>query len=412
MSAPTEFPAREAPMKLAICFTNFGPYHLARLRALARRLQADGGRLIAYETAGTEAKYPWRRDRGDEPFEWVALAPGAVLEELSAASCRRAMERALGADQPDAVAIVGYVRPESLASLRWALRHGRPTVLMSESQASDRPRAWWKEAVKSRRVRRFDAALVGGPRHRDYLVELGMPPERIVLGYDAVDHRAHAERASRLRLGPRPGILPVRPYFLAVSRFVVEKDLPTLVRAYGRYRAAAPAGEAWDLALCGDGPSRARIDAVIGECGVGPFVHRPGFLQEAELAPWFAWAGAFVLPSRSEPWGLVVNEAAACGLPLIVSDAAGCAGTLVPDPPGTTGWRFGPGNVAELAGLLELAASLPAARRDAIGADAAAVAARWGPERFAEGTVEALELARSAWSRRRTRFRATRRVGR
>src|SRR5206468_143388 len=99
----------------------------------------------------------------------------------------------------------------------WARRSGRPAILMSESQAIDHPRVWWKEAIKGRRVRRFSAALVGGPRHRDYLVELGFPSDRIALGYNAVDNAAFARAAEAARQGPegRRG-LPAAPYFLAV----------------------------------------------------------------------------------------------------------------------------------------------------------------------------------------------------
>ncbi len=184
---------------LAVSFTNLGPYHLARLRALAASLRRQGGRLIAYETAGTEIKYGWRTDRHAEPFDWVTLFPDSRLEELPRAACARTMRAALERDRPDAVALCGYVRPECLAALRWANQQKRPALLMSESQEIDHPRVWWKEAIKRRRVRRFQAALVGGPRHRDYLVQLGMPADRITLGYNAVDNAYYAALAAAER---------------------------------------------------------------------------------------------------------------------------------------------------------------------------------------------------------------------
>src|SRR6185437_6174784 len=107
-------------MTLSICFTNFGPYHLARLRALAGRLARRGDRLIAYEVAGTERTYPWARSRRDEPFAWVTLFPDRVLETIEPEACRQAMVDALEQDQPEAVGIVGYARPESIAAARWA----------------------------------------------------------------------------------------------------------------------------------------------------------------------------------------------------------------------------------------------------------------------------------------------------
>ncbi len=379
---------------VSVCYTNFGPYHLARLRALAARLGRSGGRLLAVEVAGQERRYPWSRVSGSETFEWVTLFPGRAMEAIAPADCVRAMRRFLDRERPDALGIVGYSRPESMAALKWALRRDRPSILLSESQEIDHPRVWWKEAVKRRRVARFSSALVGGPRHRDYLVKLGMSPARIALGNNAVDHDAFARRADAARRSPesRAG-LPHRPYFLATNRFVPEKNLIRLVEAFARYRADASGDQTWDLVLCGDGPASGEVDRTIREVGLPGAIHRPGFLQEDAMAPWLAHASAFVHPSLMEPWGLVVNEAAACGLPLLVSDRAGCVETMVPEPSGTTGRRFDPRDEQELSAALAWMSGLPETERAAMGRRAAEVAASWGPERFADGAVEALGLA-------------------
>jgi glycosyltransferase involved in cell wall biosynthesis len=391
-------------LTLAISFNNFGPYHLARLRALAGRLAERGGRLIAYETAGAERLYPWLTSRRDEPFDWVTLFPDQELESLPRAACARAIGRALDRDRPDAVATAGYYRPEVMAALDWACRAGRPAILMSESQAIDHPRVWWKEAIKSRRVRRFSAALVGGPRHRDYLVALGMPRDRIALGYNAVDNEAFARAAHASRRDPegRRG-LPTAPYFLAVNRFVPEKNLPRLIRAFAAYRRTCHDGKAWDLVLCGDGAGASEVEAAVRQSGCADAVHRPGFLQSDQLSRWYAFASAFVHPSLMEPWGLVVNEAAACGLPLLVSDLAGCVETLVPegDPTGAAGARFDPRNGVEITRCLQWLAGLSEPERRALGRRAAEVVADWGPDRFARGTLDALGLAEPAPRSRR-----------
>jgi len=378
----------------AISFTNFGPYHLARLRALAEALGRSGNRLVAYETAGTEGLYPWVTTRDRVPFEWVTLFPDRVLEDLPRGACAQAMRVTLERDRPDAVLACGYARPESMAMLRWAEGFGRPSVLMSESQAVDHPRVWWKEAVKRRRVRRFSSALVGGPSHRDYLVSLGMPVGRVALGYNAVDGHAFASGAAACRRDPggRDG-LPGRPYFLAVSRFAPEKNLTGLIEAYARYRREAAGVVAWDLVLCGDGPAADAVGAAVEAGGFAGSIHRPGFLQAGALARWYAFASAFVHPSLVEPWGLVVNEAAACGLPLVVSDRAGCAGTFVPEGAYSTGRRVDAGDGEALAEALAWVAGLPESERRALGARAADLARAWGPERFAAGAIEALQTA-------------------
>jgi len=388
-------------MTFAVCFTNFGPYHLTRLRALAHRLHKRGDRLVAYEVAGSERRYPWNRSQDDEPFAWITLFPDQVLETLDPAACRRAITVALDRDRPDALGIVGYARPESMAAARWARRQGRPAILMSESRAIDRPRVWWKELIKKRRLRWFDSALVGGPPHRDYLANLGMPPDRVALGYNAVDNDYFAKQAHRWRASTegRSG-LPAAPYFLTVCRFVAEKNLIRLIRAFARLRLQSDSCAAWDLVLGGDGPGSGEVEGAIAMSGCAQAIHRPGFLQADSLPRWYAHAAAFVLPSLSEPWGLVVNEAAASGLPLLVSTHAGCSLTLVPEPDGTTGSRFDPLDLEAIKTKLAWMAALPEESRRAMGQRAAEVVAHWGPDRFAQGAMEALELAHTAPQRR------------
>ena len=149
----------------------------------------------------------------------------------------------------------------------------------------------------------------------------------------------------------------------------------------------------WELVLCGDGPQAGLIDAVIKRSGHAGAIHRPGFLQADAIARWYAHAGGFVLPSLSEPWGLVVNEAASVGLPLLVSNRAGCAATLVPEPVATTGAQFDPLNIEEMCQKLIWLALLPEVERRSMGRRAAEIVGAWGPDRFAQGTLEALDLA-------------------
>jgi glycosyltransferase involved in cell wall biosynthesis len=387
---------------VAVSFTNFGPYHLARLRALAARLAEVDGRVIAYETACAERTYPWQTDRGAEPFAWRTLFSTSVLEDVPRPRCARAMRRALERDQPDAVVVAGYTRPESMAALRWARRSHRPAILMSETQRLDYRRVWWKEAIKRGRVSRFAAAVVGGPRHRAYLAELGLRADRIALGYNAVDNALYASQADRARSDPQGRAdLPSAPYFLAVSRFVPEKNLARLIEAFARYRKSVPDSAAWDLVLCGDGPGADEVRRAVASSGLAHAIHLPGFLQADSLARWYAFASAFVHPSMLEPWGLVVNEAAACGLPLLVSNRAGCAETLVPDPPGTTGWRFDPEDVPQLTESLVQIARLSEAEREQLGQRAARIVAEWGPDRFAQGVIDAVGFALEARRPRR-----------
>ena len=382
--------------RLAIAFTNFGPYHLARLRALARSLADRGGELVAHEVAGDERKYPWTIERGSEPFRWVTLFPDRALESLTAGQCRAAMRAALNRDRPEVVVTCGYSRPESQAALNWAKHRGKPAVLMSESQELDHPRTAWKEWLKRQWVSRYDCALAGGPPHRDYLVKLGIPVDRIALGYNVVDNLDFVRGAGEARADPTTRVrlnIPPRPYFLCVSRFATDKNLMTLIRCHAAHFRQVGPERAWDLVLCGSGTPegeaevRRALEALPNE--IAARIHLPGFVQGRTLQAWYAHASAFVLASTLEPWGLVVNEAAACGLPLLVSNRVGAASVLV--RPDVTGRVFDPYDEMGLTEALVWLTQMEEPFRASLGRNAAALASQWGPERFAQGTLEALD---------------------
>jgi glycosyltransferase involved in cell wall biosynthesis len=177
-------------MVLAIHFSRLGPYHLARLRSACEVLAPLGWRAVALEIAGSDATYEWERESGGgEQWERVTVFPDGVFENIPAGEMRRGIVRELDRVRPDAVAIAGWGTVDARACLDWCKRNDAKAIVMSETRAADGRRVWWKEWVKSRIVRRFDAALCGGESHKRYLVQLGMPEERIACGYNVVDNQ-------------------------------------------------------------------------------------------------------------------------------------------------------------------------------------------------------------------------------
>jgi len=377
-------------MRIAAVFDNFGPYHLARLSAASRQCQ-----LLGIEVARQSAEYAWSLANGGVGFQRKTLLDRGTSATADPKLLAARLDEELAAFQAEAVAVPGWSSQAAFLALRWCLRNRVPAVLMSESQASDKRRRALTECVKRRYVRDFRAALVGGRPQREYLVQLGMPAERICFGYDAVDNRwfeqgADAARAkavetrARLRLPPR--------YFLASSRFIPKKNLPCLLRAFARYRRACAAAP-WDLVLLGDGPLRGEIEALLAGLQLTSAVQLPGFRQYDELPGYYGLAGAFVHASTTEQWGLVVNEAMASGLPVIVSERCGCAMDLV--SPGENGLLFDPTDEASLARHMQAVAG-DEDRRSTMGRLGRARIRDWGPERFARGLAEAAECARRA----------------
>jgi glycosyltransferase involved in cell wall biosynthesis len=304
--------------------------------------------------------------------------------------------------KPDAVAVPGWGYIDALAALQWSLLHRVPVVCMSDSMARDERRRWWKEIVKRRFIRCYSAALVAGTPHADYLVHLGMSADWIFQGYDAVDNEYFAQGAKEVRsqkseVRRRCG-LPEK-YFLVPRRFIWEKNLARLLEAYALYRKKSEARsqksevgktKIWDLVLVGDGPLQSSILNFRSSLGLDACVHMPGFKQYKELPDYYGLASTVILPSVSETWGLVVNEAMASGLPVLVSSRCGCAKDLVQE--GVNGFTFDPFNVEELAELM-LKVSAVNFPLSAFGSQSQRIISNWGPERFAAGLKSAVDKA-------------------
>lgn len=337
-------------MRVVVHWPRFGPLQLNRLRAAHEVLAGAGHEVVGLEVASRDAIYDWREERASTPYERVTLFPGRSYDDLSPRALDRAVRAALDRLSPDVVLIHSYSTPDARAALSWCRRHRRGAICMAESKADDAPRVRWREAVKRALVAQFDAAQAsGGPGSR-YHAALGIPADRIHIGYSVVDNAFFEAEAARHRADPGavahlPGLRDRSPFFFASARFIPRKDLPTLLSAYGLYRQRA--AEPWRLVLLGDGELRRQVERQAARLDG---VTLAGWQQIDTLPAYYGLASAFVHTATIDPWGLVVNEAMASGLPVIVSTGAGCAEDLVRE--GVTGYSFAPGDAPALADRL------------------------------------------------------------
>lgn len=253
-------------------------------------------------------------------------------------------------------------------ALLWARRQQVPAILMSDSQATDFARNPAVEWLKSAIVRNFSGALVAGQAHRDYACDLGVAPDRVRTGYDVVDNTHFARGADDARenaTAQRHALhLPER-YFLASARFVEKKNLPFLIDAFRAFRESHSPADI-DLVITGDGPLRPQLEAQIRNLGLQGAVHLPGFIQYPDTPKYYGLATAFILSSTTDQWGLVVNEAMASGLPVLVSERCGAAANLV--KPGQNGFAFDPNDTDALAALMRRLADAPQPALEQMGA--------------------------------------------
>jgi 1,2-diacylglycerol 3-alpha-glucosyltransferase len=371
--------------RLAVLFINFGPYHIARLKALYETFPAQEWEIIGIEIAHRQLEYPWQRHSETAPIQLVTIFPDRAYESIPIGSQIQAMYNALSQIKPDILAIAGYSEPMMLTALGWAKLNQKHAILLSESKLDDKPRYSWKEYLKKKIIRFYDAALVGGQPHKRYLMNMGMPEAAIAMGYDVVDNDIFDPRSIRLLSPPL-----TTPYFLSVSRFLPKKNISFMLKSYAEYR-SKQGPESWDLVICGDGELQQDIAQEIAHLSLETCVHLPGFLQQQALLPYFAHAHAFIHPSRQEQWGLVVNEAMAAGLPVLVSDQCGCFEDLIID--GITGFGFSSDNLEQLTHLM-LKMSSGFIDLSGVGAQALEHIRSFSPVYFAEGMQQAIDYAR------------------
>jgi glycosyltransferase involved in cell wall biosynthesis len=292
----------------------------------------------------------------------------------------RQLQRLLDACTPTAIVSVGWADPAYQRLLIAAHQRRIPLVIVSDSRERDEPRSWPKELIKRQLLRGYSAALVAGSESLAYLDGLGFPPSAISQPWDVVDNGFF--EAAAQKAGPR------QPRFLCVSRLEAKKNHRLVLQAYGAYQRS---GGFWGLQLVGSGPLGAAIRETITQLPDPSRVQLLPFAQLDPLARAYGEAGAFVLASHSDQWGLVVNEAMAAGLPVLVSRACGCAADLIEH--GVSGWTFDPADPAALTTLMHTAERQTPAWREAMTSAARDRLSTFSPSSFAHGLHQALEWA-------------------
>lgn len=382
-------------MHIVVIFINIGSYHAARLRAAYSACQRKGWDLTAIQVTDDTLQHPWGDLEQEITFPLKTLLPKEYISS-DVQNVTTILNSFLDTLQPNILAIPGWGFPVSRAALSWCKRNHVPAILMSESKWNDERRLWWKEQLKSwLYIRKYDAALVGGELHRDYLIKLGFPRERILLGYDAIDNDYFAQRAEAVRLDPsaaklRQAKIPSRPYFLVVTRLLKRKNVSRMIEAFGDYRKQVGDDKAWDLAICGSGEEETSIRNLILEKELNACVHLPGFITYQAIADWYGLANAFVHPALQEQWGLVVNEACAAGLPVLCSRTVGACDDLVQD--GQNGLLFEPEDTQDITRTMLAIHGLNLDSRIKMGHLSQTIVADYGPEKFADGLLKAINI--------------------
>jgi 1,2-diacylglycerol 3-alpha-glucosyltransferase len=365
-------------------------YHYARLSAYAEHSNVE---CVIIEITNKDDFAPLEYDpAGVSTCRRITVFPNQPLSTLPSGSLRQRLRAMLNLLEPSAVCVNGWALPGSIDCMRWCAETSTPAILMSESNREDARRSKWKESIKGRLLALCASALVGGDSHEQYLRSLGFPPNLIFRGYDAIDNHHFYRGAEAARACPdvarRKCCLPAN-YFLMCSRLEEKKNIEGVLGAFAQYT-QAHGKNSWKLVILGSGSLETKIKDRIRALGIAGEVILAGPKSYRELPTYYGLARAFVHGSTTEQWGLVVNEAMASGLPVLVSDKCGCARQLVVD--GMNGFKYSPYDSSQLTKLM-LHMTSAVDELPKMGETSLAIISRYGLERFATGLDNAVMAA-------------------
>jgi glycosyltransferase involved in cell wall biosynthesis len=307
------------------------------------------------------------------PYDYAALdLGGAELQVATWPWSFSLLDELFERTRPDLVCSIGRNEGVLRALHRARRRHHSVTVMFTDNSWTGSSRQRLAQIVFPL-VRRYsyDAAFVPGARSADYVVRLGFSPATVLTGACTADYvpfeRVAAGSAARW----------TDPSLLFVGRLVPDKGPDVLAEGYRRYRDSVV--RPWPLNVVGHGPFDGGLRG-------SPGVTVNDFTQPVALPSIFAAAGALVLPSRFDPWGVVALEACAAGLPVVISDGCGAAHEMATP---ANGFTVAAGDPASLAQALTTLTGAGADQRKAWGRNSCDIASAYRPERWADSLLSA-----------------------
>ena len=312
---------REKPRVLVLLMEPT-PYIIPR----ARYLKQDSELAVELYFVTANSSQPWGEDASGEELPVLLNASLSPVQRLKKAT-----------------AVLGRVLRKEYSAVHlagWGHWMTRLAILVCRvrrvpfSVESDTPLGagvtGWRRSIKDGLypfwMKWITIAIPGGSRQAEYFRRYGVPDSRIVISHMTVD----TEKIREMKLAGREefrrgnGVPSEMVVFLFVGRLLAQKGIDTLLAAFEKAVAKDPE---IGLVVVGDGPERTKVEETRAK--LPRKLWAVGRQNYSRVISWMRSSDVFVLPSRDENWGLVVNEAMICGLPVVISDVCGCVDDLV-----------------------------------------------------------------------------------
>lgn len=376
--------AIDQEIKTVLITEIMSPYRIPVFNEIARRPKI---KFTVFFLAETEPERFWRVEKEKIKFNYEVLPSFRIsLPDRLPVFLNPSIASSLKKEDPDVVICGGYHHPSSFLALRYARKHRKRFLLWCESHSQSvrlngPPFSWYRNYF----MRSCDGFLVPGEKSLDFIKSFAVNGRGIWVAPNSVDNEFFSSRARPYRLRAdeekRRCGFPSK-IILYVGRLIDSKGVQTLLEAVENIPSALDVG----VILVGEGKDKKKY---LEYCRSHRLknVFFEGFKQQDELPLYYGVADLIVLPSFREEWGLVLNEAAAGGLPLIGTEVSGAAYDLIED--GKTGFLIPPRNSEVLKNkILQLLEN--ARLKESMGLHAKEKADQYSPSRSAEGFLAAI----------------------
>lgn len=371
-------------MNIAILHTDFRIYWPFRLRSLQNYLKEKGINLFIVEIAGKGSPYSFEKSKANNVDNWNILFPDKKIEELDSKTIKHSLLQILDELKPEVVIAGAIAFFSGAIATIWSVKNNKKLIIFDDAKLENVNRNFIIDWIKKNIYKNVNAVFCPAPEWDETFRYFGFEKEQIFYGVNVVDNDFWSEKDSDIFEIELP-----EKFFLSVGRMIPRKNFINLLAAYKEYKSKVD--DPLSLIIVGDGPERNNIKKFLENSTLTNWVHLFPFQSQERLRKFYQKAKFFVLASKNEPWGLVVNEAMAAGLPVLVSNEVGCAKTLVAE--GENGFNFSPEKSVELANILIKLHSISDDQLKEMGKHSQKIIANWSIERFNSGLYEAIQFA-------------------
>lgn len=357
-------------------FGNYALYFIPRLIALSDFLKVIGHKLIILQESQKNKLYDQLPKVDDSQ-----LCIYKLWDAPENFSYKKKVYYMLDKLNPD-VLITGFISfPYGALGLKWAKSRGKSIIEYDDQRYNTFPRNKIITWIKSRIIRNVDAFICPAPAWDETLLKYGFKQSEIFYGLDTSDNKFWSKKVQNTDFDFLP-----KSYFMTVGRQGSMKNLRFFLEAYKKY---LNQGGKIPLVMVGNGPEHNKLVEIAGN---NRFITFLDFQSRENIRQLFVRMKALILPStKSETWGMVVNECMASGHIVAISNECGSSTTLVKDK--INGFHFSPYNEQEIINVLSKIEELSDSEYNAMRDKSLEIIKDWDLDRFVKETYEACNYA-------------------